>query len=431
MALDASTPNPSRHRPTTPPPAPIRQSTRTRKPPVRIRSNDPDNSSEATTPDHPETNDTNDGRNTTSPTIATSEGEILEKVAVLTKMVATLVPQNAALLETVQQCKERITKLETQNATLTDMVRKLTAEQTKTTQSWAKVAARANASQTTVPVLPMPLQSLARTSTNPGNPASQAPEISRPSIVLDLSRTADRVGSLLTLKEDIQKALRKCEQTKDVNCIGLQRRTGGEDLVRITLHSEDEAQLARKHDQWLQEPRLRGARILGEQWYPVKVDRVNRSSISPNATADIAKEAAEAIARENNVKIQQIRWLSKPSDKLYGSAVVFLADRQTAEMLLAKGHMDFGGEMAYTRVYERRRGPNRCFKCHQYGHLEARCKATAATCSKCAQTGHEVKDCTSSTTRCAACKGPHKATDRTCPAYLEALRRMNPVEHYD
>lgn len=130
------------------------------------------------------------------------------------------------------------------------------------------------------------------------------------------------------------------------------------------------------------------------------------------------------------VKIQRIRWLSKASDKTYGSVVVFLADHQEAEALLAKGMMDFGGEMAYTRTYERRQGPTRCFKCHGYGHVEARCNATAAVCGKCAQTGHTATDRTSTRIRCATCQGPHQAIDRTCPKYLEMLRRFNPVERY-
>ena len=41
------------------------------------------------------------------------------------------------------------------------------------------------------------------------------------------------------------------------------------------------------------------------------------------------------------VKIKRMRWLSKPSDKSHESVVVFLADHQEAETLLAKGMMDF------------------------------------------------------------------------------------------
>ena len=73
------------------------------------------------------------------------------------------------------------------------------------------------------------------------------------------------------------------------------------------------------------------------------MDRVNWSTISPNCSTEITKEATEAIARGNGVEIQRMRWLSKASDKAYGLVVVFLADHQEAETLLGKGTMDFGG----------------------------------------------------------------------------------------
>lgn len=85
------------------------------------------------------------------------------------------------------------------------------------------------------------------------------------------------------------------------------------------------------------------------------------------------KEATEAIAHENGVKIQLIRWLSKPSNKAYGSVVVFLANYQETETLLAQRTMGFAGEVAYTRPYEHRKGRTRCFNCYGYGHLEAPC----------------------------------------------------------
>ena len=142
-------------------------------------------------------------------------------------------------------------------------------------------------------------------------------------------------------------------------------------------------------------------------------------------------EAAQSVGEENDVQIQRLRWLSKPSEKTYGSLVIFLRNHGDAERLLKTGIMDVGGEMAYVKPYERRSLPTRCFKCQQYGHLEARCKAVMPTCGNCATSGHTLKECTSQDTRCAACQGSHKATDRGCPKYLELLRRFNPVDRYD
>jgi len=142
------------------------------------------------------------------------------------------------------------------------------------------------------------------------------------------------------------------------------------------------------------------------------------------------KEATQAMARENGVQIERIRWLSRATDKMYGSVVVFLAHQHEAEALLAKGIMDIGGEMAYTRPYERRQVPTRCYKCHQYGHQEARCRSPEVLCGRCAQAGHTAQECTANRVRCAACQGPHPATDRACPRYMELLRRFNPVERH-
>lgn len=301
------------------------------------------------------------------------------------------------------------------------------------TQSWAQVAAGAAAPPTSSPTPPGSRPSLSSGTMNPHSSASQASQasiLSPTAIILDLSRTKDRTADFPQLKEKINGALDKHEATKGVRCTGLQRRAGGEDRVKISFQSEEAARKARQHDQWLKEPRFSDARMLGEQWHPIKVDRVNRSVISPDGSTDITKEAVEAIAQENGVKIQRIRWLSKPSPKTYGSVVVWLAEHQDAEMLLTQGRMDFGGEMAYTKEYIRRQGPTRCFKCHQYGHVEAKCTVSKVVCGKCAQEGHGAQECTSSRTRCAACQGPHAASDRACPRYLELLRRFNPVEHH-
>ena len=38
--------------------------------------------------------------------------------------------------------------------------------------------------------------------------------------------------------------------------------------------------------------------------------------------------------------------------------------------------------MAYTRPYERRHTPTGCYKCHQYGHQEARCQSPQVVCGR-------------------------------------------------
>jgi hypothetical protein len=63
---------------------------------------------------------------------------------------------------------------------------------------------------------------------------------------------------------------------------------------------EDDARCARINDGWLQAPRFQDARMLGEQCYPIEVDRVNRFTLCPNSTTDISPEAVQVVADENH-----------------------------------------------------------------------------------------------------------------------------------
>lgn len=128
------------------------------------------------------------------------------------------------------------------------------------------------------------------------------------------------------------------------------------------------------------------------------------------------------------MEIRRIRWLSKPSEKAYGSVAIFLAEHKDAESLLATGVMDFGSEMTYVKPYERRMLSMRCFKCQQYGQQEARCKATVAMCGNRVNISHTLEKCSSQNTKCAACKGAHKAADWRYPKYFELLRQIDPVD---
>ncbi len=62
--------------------------------------------------------------------------------------------------------------------------------------------------------------------------------------------------------------------------------------------------------------------MLGEQWFPVKVNRVHRATLSPDGTVTVSKEATKAVAQETAVQIEWIRGLGRGSDKMYGSGHV-------------------------------------------------------------------------------------------------------------
>jgi hypothetical protein len=335
-----------------------------------------------------------------------------------------------ALLEICQKNVERIVALETQNQRIMELIKNSANEQVKMTQSWAQVVSNAPAANSSSAATPASRPSLRRSSVNPGSSASQPSNLSQSAIIVDLSQTHERARDFPQLKDRVNEALKKHEPTREVTCTGVQRRAGEEHHVKLSFASEEMAKTARQHGQWLEEDRFDQARMLGAQWYPVKVDRVHRTTLSPDGTLTVTKEAMEAVAQENGVQIERIRWLSRTTDKVYGSVVMFLTHQHEADDLLARGIMDVGGEMAYTPRYERRQIPTRCYKCHQYGHQDARCQSSEVVCGRCAQSGHTAQTCTAHGTRCAACQGPHPANDRSCPRYMELLRRFNPAERH-
>jgi hypothetical protein len=101
--------------------------------------------------------------------------------------------------------------------------------------------------------------------------------------------------------------------------------------------------MAREHESLATKTSIHRRSPARKAMVPDQVDRVYRASISPDGTTTLRKDATEAIAQENGIKIERIRWLSKASDKMYGSVVIFLTDQHEAETLLAKGVIDLGG----------------------------------------------------------------------------------------
>lgn len=45
--------------------------------------------------------------------------------------------------------------------------------------------------------------------------------------------------------------------------------------------------------------------MLGEQWYPVKVDRIHRATLSTDETVTVSKEATKAVAQDNGVQLNE------------------------------------------------------------------------------------------------------------------------------
>ena len=61
--------------------------------------------------------------------------------------------------------------------------------------------------------------------------------------------------------------------------------------------------------------------------------------------------------------------------------------------------------------------PLRCINCFRYGHTKNHCKRQKI-CARCGQDSHETSSCNFQI-QCVSCKGPHYATAKECPKWLE------------
>lgn len=262
----------------------------------------------------------------------------------------------------------------------------------------------------------------------PSPPSSPPPSIAPgqiPGIGLDLSRVAIpeiKEGNAGTVRRRVNEALKE----KGITCLGVNSKGNGR--YRLLFHGDD-VDKVRRDDTWLRTHFDRGT-LYGEQWYPMRVDRVYHEV----ATDEVG---CTLFGRLNGVKVHKMRWLGNVSvDKEYRSMVVYLDTKEEVDRLLAKMTVTMAnGECAYTRPFVIGRQPARCYRCHLYGHLHYRCRAPAPVCGQCALPGHAASTCTSTTFKCAACggKSAHKATDSGCPVYRRELAKLrpSPLHSYD
>jgi hypothetical protein len=258
-------------------------------------------------------------------------------------------------------------------------------------------------------------------SMNPSSSASQMDTTASLSIAIDLTDTGSinhHTAKPGAVRKQIEDSLANHEATKDAQCRGISRSPKDHNKFKLLFANEKQAQTVRQNQEWLQSL-FPGAKLQAEKWYPVRADAVCKLSVtnSPHSTA-ITPETADMIGKENNVTVKKLQWLSRiDAGKAYGSMVVYLGSRDDAAKLLKEGIMDIDGETSFIRPFERRLGPVRCFKCHQFNHIAPKCPSQDVICGTCAQPGHAAKDCTSNHVECAVCRGPHTTYDNGCRLY--------------
>lgn len=220
---------------------------------------------------------------------------------------------------------------------------------------------------------------------------------------------------------------------KDITCIGVNDKGNGR--YRLIFENDDDVNVVRRDDSWLN-VHLPKARLYGEQWYPVRLDRVHRD-------APIDEEGCELFGSLHGVKVHKMRWVvvfKSPVATVvseihdggeYRSVGAYLDNPAEAQQLIEKRCIEATrGESVFVHPWKTERQPVRCYRCHHYGHLHYRCKAPTSFCGQCSQPGHSASVCTSTTFRCISCKGPHKSTDSGCPVYRREKEKLSSSTSY-
>ncbi|EXM13523.1 hypothetical protein FOTG_18025 [Fusarium oxysporum f. sp. vasinfectum 25433] len=195
-------------------------------------------------------------------------------------------------------------------------------------------------------------------------------------------------------------------------CAAVVRDVRNADRIKVICRDEAEMQLTK---QTAEKTAIKGARVLRDQLFPVKVDGANRTAVL-DLKGDILPGAMEALGKENEVTIAKIHWLSdKENGKTYGSMVIHVTKGADAKRLLEERWFHLAGESASTNVFEPRQGPVQCYKCWNTGHKAFACKKEQV-CGRCAQQGHQHRQCQVAEPSCAICGEPHEAFSRNCRA---------------
>ncbi|KAJ9482144.1 hypothetical protein VN97_g11299 [Penicillium thymicola] len=89
-----------------------------------------------------------------------------------------------------------------------------------------------------------------------------------------------------------------------------------------------------------------GAKLQGEQWFPIKLNDVKRESVFETSGTQ-RKGFLSTLQEENEVaEIKKIIWLN--GKKRYGSMAVYLATQADAQALLNRRVVQVRGEAAFS-----------------------------------------------------------------------------------
>ena len=238
-------------------------------------------------------------------------------------------------------------------------------------------------------------------------------------IEIDISRARGDKDDLNRVKDKWIKALEENPNTEDVEVEFL--REIYTNKVELCLATVEQAQRTRDNPRWI-EKAMPGARIRGEAWFPIKVDGISKSVVLDlsGGPKKLKPEVVTNFAADNskdNIDCTAMKavWISRPSDKVNGSMIVWLKKREAAAYLLRKMTVIFGPTAGFAAPYQAKENNDPCFNCNSYGHYQFKC-TKPAKCGHCSG-DHQSRDCMNKNNpKCPACNGPHSIMDRRCVA---------------
>jgi hypothetical protein len=237
---------------------------------------------------------------------------------------------------------------------------------------------------------------------------------------IDTGRTKTEKVNFAVVKERLQDGLDKAKVTEGLKIDFL--RPGPGDRIEVVFENKEQAEKARKHTQWAT-GQMPGARVKGEEWFPIKCDMVAKQAVMDGEVGDgktLKKDVCQAFTKDNakdghDFTAMKANWLSKPDlAKKVGSLVIWLKSKLAAEHLLQSGTAIFGATGAYCSKWERREDNLPCFNCNKYGHKQASCTA-APKCALCSGKHSRLKCPRPTELCCPACnKEGHSVFDWKC-----------------
>jgi hypothetical protein len=305
-------------------------------------------------------------------------------------------PQTA---EELKQVKEEMKQVKEQLNTMADSIS--SSAQTSPHPLYADVARTPPTSQ------PSNIRTLSSMRTTPSSFTDTLFCTIDTSRVSEEDRGKAQVGEV---RQAIEEKVRAREGQQSWRCAAVVKDARNADRIKVVCRDEAEMQLIREA---AEKTVVKGARVLRDQLYPVKVDGANRTAVL-DSSGNVLPGAAEALGKENEVTIAKMHWLSdKVNGKMYGSMVIYVTKASDARRLLEERYFHLAGESASTNVFERRQGPAQCYNCWEIGHKAFAC-SKAQRCGKCAETGHRHRDCQAVEPKCILCGGPHESLSRNC-----------------